>query len=171
MRTALLVALLTASASAQPLASSFGAAAWSPTPSDVPPGVVVVSGAAFGTAGALIGSGGAALTLAFIAFTSDDGDLFGSGSALPYAVAFTAGGAVGSAVMIGMVSEGLAGRWAGPVDSGLRPGDWRRALVGAAVGSVPGLLTVALIGPSEGGLEWIAVPIAQGIGAGFAIGL
>lgn len=165
---ALSLVLLAVSASAQPVAPLRLGAAF--PEADVPTGVRVVSGTAFGTAGALIGGGGAALGVLLTAcgpFGCTGPDL-----TVPLVVAFTAGGAIGSAVLVEMVARDAG--WPGlgrPADLGLRPGDGWRALAGAAVGTVPGLLIVALVGPTEGGGEWLAVPLAQGIGTGIALGL
>lgn len=54
---------------------------------------------------------------------------------------------------------------------GIGPDDWRRGLVGALVGTLPGIAVAVLIGPTESGAEWVALPLAQGLGAGLAIGL
>ena len=164
----LVLALLAGSASAQPVASLRLDAAL--PEADGPRGIRVVSGTAFGTAGALIGSGGAALGVLLAAcgpFGCTGPDLM-----VPLVVAFSAGGAVGSAVLVEMVARDLG--WGGfgrPADLGLRHGDGWRALAGAAGGTIPGLLVVALIGPTEGGGEWLAVPIAQGLGTGLALSL
>ena len=134
------------------------------------------AGALLGTTGAFVGGGSAALGVLAVAYVIGDCSPFGCAGPVPdlsapLVVAFTAGGAVGSAVMIGLTSSGAAGwRSREPLEL-FAPGAWRRALAGAALGSVPGLLVVALVGPSEGGVEWVAVPIAQGIGTGIALSL
>jgi hypothetical protein len=164
----LVASTLIGSAAAQPVVSPrLGTAL---PEAAVPAGGRAVAGTAFGTAGAIVGGGGAALGVLLTAcgpFGCTGPDL-----TVPLIVAFSAGGAVGSAVLIEAVARDLG--WGGyrrPADLGLRRGDGWRALAGAAVGTVPGLVAVALIGPTESGGEWLAVPIAQGIGTGIALSL
>ena len=175
MRTFLAFVLLAASslatsASAQPVAFDPSVRAGLVAASDVSPVTRAAAATAFGTVGAVLGSGGAILGVFLTAcgpFGCADSDL-----AAPFVAAFVVGGVVGSAVLVELVARDVG--WTGfgrPVDLGLRRGDGWRALAGAAVGTVPGLLVVALVGPSEGGVEWVAVPIAQGIGTGIALSL
>ncbi|WP_412070336.1 hypothetical protein [Rubrivirga sp. IMCC43871] len=124
------------------------------------------------TAGSLIGSSlsavvvvlAAASQCGFSGCSEDEGEVQRLA-----AVSGVVGGAVGSAMVVGWMSATPQGRSFFPsVDVG--SGDWRRALVGAAVGTVPGVL-VAALGGSETSLLWLAVPVSQGIGAGVAVGL
>ncbi|PAP76705.1 hypothetical protein [Rubrivirga marina] len=172
---ALLLALLAISATAQPVASlRLGA----PLPeADVSPGLRATAGTLFGTTGAFVGGGSAALGVVMVGFVAGDCSPFGCAGTVPdltvpLVVAFASGGALGSAVAVHLIATD-AGRRYGTraADVGFRRDDWARALAGALVGTVPELLAVALIGPSEGGGEWIAVPIAQGLGTGLALAL
>ena len=170
MRLVLALLLLAPAASAQPLAASPASpVSWSLTTPDDRSASDVVSAIAVGTGGAIIGAGAGALGALFVAVSADDCRRIGCDGPTFYVVALSAGGMVGSAVLVEMVARDLGWGRFWHVDTGLRPGDGWRALAGAAIGTVPGLLTVALIGPTEGGGEWIAVPIAQGLGTGIAL--
>ena len=176
---ALVPALLAAAAYAQPVTSVRPLATdarlvvaleagFPDDPSDVYRGAVA-GGTALG--GALLGSAGAVGLLVIGTVVAYDCSPFGCGESVPdlftpAAVSVMVGGAVGGTVAVAL----MTGSMRSPSGAlALRPGDWRRALVGSLIGTLPGALVALAVDGS--GVEWVAVPITQSIGAGIAVGL
>jgi len=168
VRPALLAVLLTAAASAQPVAlplppARLAVVVLNGVPrEDAGSGLRFVVGTSMAVGGSIVGAGLGALTVLALALDASDRALV---------VGFTAGGVVGSALAVAVATEalGLPTLWPAP-SAAFRRDDWLRALAGAAAGSVPGLLIATGLQGEDPGW-WLAVPIAQALGAGLAIAL
>ncbi len=179
MRPLLLALVLTAAVRAQPVATAAPRAvqrAISLDGADPSPAYPVAVGSSLAISGATVGAGGGAVVVFVVAYVLSDCSPFGCGEtfpdiALPTAIAFTAGGILGSTVIVRLASDAPTVRWPWLLpDLGLELGAWRKALAGAVVGSIPGLLVATGLQDAGPGW-WFAVPVAQGLGAGIALAL
>ena len=168
MRT-LALALLAVSASAQPVRPLAVGVPAAPSPLYRAGTATVVGGI-----GALTGGGLAALGTGFVILAANECGFDGCPGGHPggeglIAAAFVVGGVVGSTVFLRAIGEPEASYRGIVPYHGIGRDDWRRGLVGSLVGSAVGLGVAVLLPTTEGGTEWLAVPVAQGLGAGLAI--
>ncbi|MEM7787664.1 MAG: hypothetical protein AAF594_08050 [Bacteroidota bacterium] len=184
-RPLLLALALAGSAAAQPVAPSASGVRLAVAADDLRLGATdpapVYTGAIatlFGTSGAFLGAGGSAITLLLVELVIRECSPFGcpdgggdEGLPARYIAAYVAGGVAGAAISVRAFGAAPRSPYALLPDPGIESDDWKRALVGALVGTLPGITAALLIPPSEAGVEWIAVPIAQGLGAGIAVAL
>ena len=133
---------------------------------------------AMGTAGAMAVGGSAALATGLIVLGVRGCGFDGCPGPEPdfgalVTTVYVIGGAVGSTLLLRMVSQSRPDPRGLLPDLGLDADDWRRGVVGTIVGTGVGVGVALLVGEvrGESGAEWLAVPIAQGLGAGVAIAL